>query len=187
MGLHGSASGAEQLRAADDVVVLLDQHDRPCGTAPRLSVHTAHTPLHLAFSCYVRRADGRLLMTRRALTKRTWPGVWTNSCCGHPRPGEPIPDAISRRLVDELGAMASAITVALPYFRYRAEDASGIVENEFCPVYVATLIGDVHPDEDEVAEIAWVDPAEIALVAARTPWLLSPWCVSQLAQLHGAL
>ena len=170
--------------AADDVVVLLDEHDRPCGTAPRVSVHTEHTPLHLAFSCYLRRADGKVLMTRRALTKRTWPGVWTNSCCGHPRPGEPMTDAIRRRLADELQASATGIELVLADFRYRAVDASGVVENEFCPVYVATLVDSAHPVTAEVAEIAWVEPADVMMVAARTPWLLSPWCVSQLAQLH---
>ena len=171
----------------EDVVVLLDENDRPCGTAPRMSVHTENTPLHLAFSCYVRRGDGQLLMTRRALSKRTWPGVWTNSCCGHPRPGEPMTDAIQRRLADELRATATTIDIALPEFRYRAVDASGIVENEFCPVYLATMTGEVDPVAEEVAEIAWVDPADIAAVAERAPWLLSPWSVSQLALLNRVL
>ena len=85
--------------------------------------------------------DGLVLMTRRALTKRTWPGVWTNACCGHPQPGEPFEDAIERRLAEELGARATAIAPVLPDFRYEAVDASGIRENEVCPVFVATLDG----------------------------------------------
>ncbi len=126
---------------SEDLVVLLDAEGQPCGTADRSTVHSEQTPLHLAFSCYVVDGEGLVLMTRRALTKRTWPGVWTNACCGHPQPGERFEDAIERRLADELGARATAIAPVLPDFRYEAVDASGIRENEVCPVFVATLVG----------------------------------------------
>ena len=84
-------------------VVLLDTARLPIGTALKSEVHTADTPLHLAFSCWVLDDDGRVLLTRRALSKRTWPGVWTNSFCGHPGPGEPFARAIERRAREELG------------------------------------------------------------------------------------
>jgi isopentenyl-diphosphate delta-isomerase len=87
------ATAARPLHAADDVV-LVDASGTPVGAAPRMSVHDADTPLHLAFSCYVTDGEGQVLLTRRALGKRTWPGVWTNTCCGHPRPGEPLTDAV---------------------------------------------------------------------------------------------
>jgi isopentenyl-diphosphate delta-isomerase type 1 len=122
-------------------------------------------------------------MTRRALSKRTWPGVWTNACCGHPRPGESFTDAIARRLADELGTRPAAIAPVLPDFRYRATDASGIVENEVCPVFAAALAAPPQPAPAEVMEIGWADPAALAAVAERTPWLLSPWSVLQIQQL----
>ena len=166
-----------------DLVVLLDPSGQPCGTADRSTVHSTQTPLHLAFSCYVVDAEGLVLMTRRALTKRTWPGVWTNACCGHPQPGETFEDAIERRLAQELGARIGRIAPVLPDFRYEAVDASGIRENEVCPVFVATLEGGLEPDPTEVMEYRWVDPAALASVAAHSPWLLSPWSVEQIAQM----
>jgi isopentenyl-diphosphate delta-isomerase type 1 len=168
---------------SEDLVVLLDPQGQPCGTADRSTVHSAQTPLHLAFSCYVVDAQGRILMTRRALTKRTFPGVWTNACCGHPQPGEAFEDAIGRRLAQELGARATAIAPVLPDFRYEAVDALGIRENEICPVFVATVVGDLEPDPTEVMEHRWVDPDALASVAAGSPWLLSPWSVEQITQL----
>jgi isopentenyl-diphosphate Delta-isomerase len=166
-----------------DLVVLLDSHGQPSGTADRSTVHGLQTPLHLAFSCYVVDAEGLVLMTRRALTKRTWPGVWTNACCGHPQPGELLEDAIERRLAQELGAHATVIAPVLPDFRYEAVDASGVRENEVCPVFVATLAGGLEPDPSEVMEHRWVDPVALASIAAGSPWLLSPWSVEQITQM----
>lgn len=166
-----------------DVVVLLDAEHRPTGTAPRASVHDTDTPLHLAFSCYLVDDAGRVLMTRRALAKRTWPGVWTNSFCGHPRPEEEMEAAVHRYAGHELGTTLGSLRCVLPSFRYRAVDASGVVENEFCPVFVATAAGPVGPNPDEVAEHRWVDPGELETAASVAPWALSPWLVEQLAEL----
>jgi isopentenyl-diphosphate delta-isomerase type 1 len=72
----------------EDLVELVDQQGQVIGHAVRATVHHGNTPRHRAFSVYLSDATGRVLMTRRALSKLTWPGVWSNSCCGHPRPGE---------------------------------------------------------------------------------------------------
>lgn len=169
--------------AVEDLVVLLDDDGAPVGTHDRTEVHGPATPLHLAFSCHLLDPRGRLLMTRRALTKRTWPGVWTNSFCGHPRPGESLEDAVHRYAARELGITVRDLRPLLPDFRYRAVDASGVVENEVCPVFRAVTDDDPAPDPDEVAEHVWAAPADVALVARRTPWALSPWFVEQLAEL----
>lgn len=165
---------------AEDLVVLLDDRLEACGTAPRRTVHGPSTPLHLAFSCYVLDEGGRVLMTRRSLAKLTFPGVWTNACCGHPRPGEPFEDAITRRLADELGVGARGIRPVLSDFRYSAVDAAGVRENEFCPVFVAVVDGDLDPDPAEVMDHQWADPGALGTVAADAPWLLSPWSVAQI-------
>jgi isopentenyl-diphosphate delta-isomerase len=164
-------------------VVLLAEDGSTVGVAPKDTVHHADTPLHLAFSCYVFDAEGRLLVTRRALGKRTWPGVWTNSCCGHPGPGEVIPDAVHRRVGEELGMAVTGLACVLPAFRYRATAADGTVENEICPVYTARAKGVPAPSEDEVAEWCWVDWPEFLGLALATPWAISPWAAEQARQL----
>lgn len=169
-----------------DIVVLLEEDGRPCGVAPRATVHSAATPLHLAFSCYVLDGAGRVLITRRALTKRTWPGVWTNSFCGHPRPGETLEDAIVRHGRDELGLAIGAVTCLLPDFRYRAVDPSGTVENEVCPVFLAQVQGEPVPNPAEVVEYRWVTTEDLGRAVASAPWALSPWAVAQVRLLADA-
>ena len=130
-----------------------------------------------------------MLITRRALTKTTWPGVWTNTCCGHPRPGESMAAAIARRLDHELGMELDGLECVLPDFAYRATDASGVVENEVCPVFRAQA---VHPDDpqlanpDEVLDWKWVAWRDVAEAARLTPFAFSPWAVLQMAQLTGS-
>ncbi len=166
-------------------VVLLDDAGNPIGVADKIAVHTADTALHLAFSCHVYNPAGEVLVTRRALSKLTWAGVWTNSFCGHPAPGEDPVDAIARRGLFELGITVTDVTVVLPDFRYRAVDASGIVENEVCPVYRAVTTDAVAPNPDEVAEFAWVSPASLHEAAIAAPYAFSPWLGWQLEQLAG--
>ncbi|MFF1632657.1 isopentenyl-diphosphate Delta-isomerase [Leifsonia sp. NPDC058248] len=172
------------MTATREEVVLLADDGTPVGVADKATVHTADTPLHLAFSCHLFDGDGRILVTRRALGKRTWPGVWTNSFCGHPGPGEAMEDAVARRAQDELGATIDNLTVVLPDFRYRAVDAGGIVENEICPVYTATVSGELTPAASEVVEWEWVDARTLLAAVDATPWAFSPWLTLQLPALY---
>lgn len=165
-----------------ELVVLVDESGAPVGHADKSTVHTAETPLHLAFSCYLANDAGEVLVTRRALSKKTWPGVWTNSFCGHPRPDEAVSDAVHRRAQHELGLGIRSLQLVLPGFRYRATDATGIVENEICPVFIAVAEGDVIPRPDEVAQAHWVRPDDLAAAVRSTPFVFSPWLVAQLGQ-----
>lgn len=169
--------------APAEQVVLVDAAGSPCGTALKSEVHTDQTPLHLAFSCHVYNRAGQVLVTRRSLAKTTWPGVWTNSFCGHPAPGEAMVDALYRRASHELGIAVHSVEPILPDFRYRARDASGVVENEVCPVFRAVTDEGVTPRPDEVSEWEWVDPQALASAVDATPFAFSPWLVLQLAEL----
>lgn len=167
-------------------VVLCDERGRAVGTALKSVVHTAQTPLHLAFSCYLFDRDGRILVTRRAFDKRTWPGVRTNSCCGHPLPGESMVAAIRRRLLDELGVVPDSVDLLLPAFQYQATMTNEMKENELCPVYRAVVGASyVTPNPAEVSEAWWQAWPAFAHgpVAVADP--LSPWSQIQLGALNG--
>ncbi|MES9541650.1 isopentenyl-diphosphate Delta-isomerase [Actinomadura sp. NPDC000600] len=164
-------------------IVLLNADDEAVGTAPKSTSHHSDTPYHLAFSCYVTDTDGRVLITQRALDKRTFPGVWTGSCCGHPGPGEKLRDAVLRRLQDELGIQDATLTSVLPRFHYRAVADDGTVEHERCPVVRAVVPAGtaVRPNPEEVEHAEWWT-WERCLELARRPES-SLWYRLQLAEL----
>src|SRR3954469_22442333 len=172
-----------------ELIVLVDEAGTAVGTAPKATVHHADTPLHLAFSSYVFDRQGRFLLTRRALSKQTWPGVWTNSCCGHPGIGEPVPTAIHRRVREELRIEITHVRTVLPNFAYVATDASGIMENEICPVFVAQTVHPAPPlsaaNPEEVMDFAWTEWTAMAAAMAAAPFAFSPWAVRQVALLGG--
>jgi isopentenyl-diphosphate delta-isomerase len=163
----------------DELVVLLSPDGEAIGTAPKAIVHHGETPLHLAFSAYLFNDRGELLLTQRALDKATFPGVWTNSVCGHPAPGERLPDAVRRRAADELGLEVRDLRLVLPRFAYRAE-MGGIVEWEQCPVLVGRVAGSPSPNGDEVAETAWADWDEFASDVLAGRRQMSSWSREQV-------
>jgi isopentenyl-diphosphate delta-isomerase len=171
--------------STDDVeeVVLLAEDGSAIGTARKSDVHGTDTPLHLAFSVYVFDDRGRFLLTQRAVDKPTFGGVWTNSCCGHPAPGEPIAEAVVRRTEQELGLELRDLKLVLPAFRYRAVGDNGTVENEMCPVFVATASGDPDPDPAEVEAWEWVAwaPFRDEVLSGRRG--ISHWCRDQVRAL----
>jgi isopentenyl-diphosphate delta-isomerase len=175
--VHAGPSPAEP-----ELVVLLNEDGTPRGTAPKSEVHDDRTPLHHAFSCWVLDDAGRTLLTRRAAVKRTWPGVWTNTFCGHPSPGEEPADAVRRRARDELGCAVRDVQPLLPHFRYRAVMDDGTVENEICPVFSARLASPPEPNPDEIDGLEWVALADVARMIDDEPERLSPWMREQFAQ-----
>lgn len=163
-----------------ELIVLVDENGSEVGTAPKLESHHANTPLHKAFSCYIFNDRGQLLVTQRALSKKVWPGVWTNSVCGHPGPGESHENAIRRRAQEELGMSVGDIKVVLPNYRYKTPPFNGIVENEVCPVFVARMAKDPNPNPDEVEDIVWMDWKEYAEDVKTHPEKYSYWAKDQL-------
>ena len=169
-----------------DHVVLVDDRGRPTGTLPKAAAHHGATPLHLAFSCYVVRSDGALLLTRRAPGKRTWPGASTNACCGHPQVGETLREAVTRRLDEELGLTPRRLGVAIADFAYQAAMVDGTTEHELCPVLIASVDHEPAVDPEEVDDAEWISWESLVERVRAAPDSLSPWCVEQVRQLARA-
>ena len=167
----------------EELIVLLDENYNEIDVAPKLASHHRYTPLHKAFSCYVFDNEGRFLVTQRAKSKKVWPGVWTNSVCGHPAPGESYEDAIARRAKDELGMSLTDIVCILPTYRYHTPPYEGVVENEFCPVFAARLASLPRPNPKEVEELRWMTWEEYATDLVTRADEYSFWAKDQFKQL----
>ena len=107
-------------------------------------------------------------------------------CCGHPRVGESLRDAVRRHLGTELNVAPTAMSLALGDFVYRATMADGTTEHEWCPVVVATVDADANPNPDEVDDFEWTSWASLVERARERPDTLSPWCVLQVERLAHA-
>jgi isopentenyl-diphosphate delta-isomerase len=157
------------------VVCLVDPDGTELGVREKEPVHREPVPLHRGVSLYVFRGQD-LLVTQRSFHKKTWPGVWTNTCCGHPGPGESDTAAALRHLDNELGASGvDEAHVVLPDFRYQVTMGNGWAENEICPVVAATVDRDwrVTPEPSEIADHRWLPWAtfvQLALLGLTSPW-----------------
>ncbi|HUR96883.1 MAG TPA: isopentenyl-diphosphate Delta-isomerase [Pyrinomonadaceae bacterium] len=169
----------------DDRIVLVDEDNNPLGTAAKLAAHNSETRLHRAFSVFIFNSKGELLLQQRALSKKTWPGVWSNSCCGHVMMHEGTAKAAARRLQFELGLSGVDLTIALPDFRYRAEK-DGVVENELCPVLVGRTDARPRPNPAEVENIRWINWDDFLASLEKPGNEISPWAIKEVRLLAGS-
>ena len=166
----------------DDKIVFVDEANVPFATGDKLPGHTDDTKLHRAFSVFLFNSKGEFLMQQRALSKKTWPGVWSNSACGHVMLHEKTEAAAKRRLKYELGLSSIDLTLALPNFRYRAEK-DGVVENEICPVFIGFVDGQPQRNPIEVEATKWVDWHGFVDSLDHPETHISPWAVQEVRQL----
>jgi isopentenyl-diphosphate Delta-isomerase len=157
-----------------DVVVLVDERDRPLGQAAKLPAHEHGGRLHRAFSVFVVDRAGRMLLQRRAPGKYHFGRLWTNACCSHPAPGEDVTSAARARLREEMGL--DVPLVKLFEFVYRAEDpATGLTEHEYDHVFLGQYDGVPQPDPAEVEAFEWVDPRALLGDVRARPERYTPW------------
>lgn len=155
-------------------VILVDAWDRQIGIADKLEAHQSGGRLHRAFSIMLFGPDGRVLIQKRAAVKYHFGGLWTNACCGHPRPGEELVEAARLRLREELGRDAELRRVFS--LSYAAMDLhSGLAERELDHVLVGTLAGEVAPDPKEIDELCWVDCEQLVQDVGDRPERYTPW------------
>ena len=162
--------------ASEDRLVLVDLTDRQIGSATKLEAH-AKGLLHRAFSVVLWRegADGKeFLLTRRAPGKYHSSGLWTNSCCSHPRDGEELIRAVERRVREELGCEVEGLR-ELGSFVYRATFCNGIREFEFDHVFAATCAGEPTPDPAEADAACWVSAEALTNELLEHPHHFSAW------------
>ncbi len=164
-------------------VVLVDEADREVGSEEKAAAH-ATGRLHRAFSIFVFDPAGRLLLQRRAPAKYHSGGRWSNTCCGHPRPGEPLADAAHRRLREEMGFDCPLGEVGT--YRYAARVGEGLVENELDHLFAGTFEGSPSPDPLEAAEWRWADPRAVLREAAAAPRRFTAWLRGSLRTVLGA-
>jgi isopentenyl-diphosphate Delta-isomerase len=153
-------------------LVLVDEDDREVGSEGKLAAHEAGL-LHRAFSIFVVNGAGALLLQRRAASKYHSGGRWSNACCGHPRPGEPLGAAAHRRLREEMGFDCGLARISS--FRYRARLDGGLVENEIDHVLVGTWEGAPSPDPGEADGWRWVERGALEARLREAPEEFTVW------------
>ncbi|MCU7825631.1 isopentenyl-diphosphate Delta-isomerase [Kitasatospora sp. DSM 101779] len=169
----GAGAGRAAQPATEILLELVDDDGFTIGTAEKLSAHQQPGRLHRAFSVFLFDQQGRLLLQRRALGKYHSPGVWSNTCCGHPYPGEQPFVAAARRTAEELG-IAPALLCEAGTVRYDLPDeASGLIEREWNHLFVGLVTADLAPDPDEIAETRFVTEEELKELEAEKPF--SAW------------
>lgn len=157
---------------ATERVILVDDEDREIGTAPKLLAHERGN-LHRAFSVMIHDRKGRQLLQKRHVGKYHSGGMWTNACCGHPRPGEEIREAATRRLNEEM-RFTCALT-PLGTLIYRAEVGGNLIEHELVHIFAGLYEGAIHPDPQEADDITWRQLGEIRHEAEATPETYTAW------------
>jgi isopentenyl-diphosphate Delta-isomerase len=169
---RGSEQATNPSAAAEEQLILVDERNRATGCAGKTVVHRAGL-LHRAFSIFIVDHRGRIVVQQRSANKYHSAGLWANSCCGHPRPGERTVSAARRRLDEELG-LTSALSFGF-YARYQADLGNGMHENEFVYVYFGRLRSDPKPDPAEIADIAHLSVDDIGRRIRREPNAFTFW------------
>ncbi len=162
----------------DELLILVNDDDEEIGHLDKAACHDGEGVLHRAFSLFIFNDDGHLLLQRRSLDKRLWPGFWSNSCCSHPRRGEKLGEAVQRRLLEELG-MTSQFEFLFKFVYYAPFGDVG-AERELCSVFIGRSNDPVRANTNEIAETRWITAADLddALsgnAGDYTPWLQLEW------------
>lgn len=153
-------------------VILVDEHDVSVGIMEKMEAHEKAV-LHRAFSVFIFNAKGELLLQQRAFSKYHSGGLWTNSCCSHPRPGEEIFEAASRRLTEEMGFVTPIKKVF--DFIYKADFSNGLTEYEFDHVFAGYYDGKIAPNQNEVCDYQYRSMQEIESMLKKEPELFTVW------------
>lgn len=155
-----------------DPLVLVNEQDNPVGTMEKMEAHEKGL-LHRAFSVLIFNEQGELLLQQRAHNKYHCGGLWTNTCCSHPYPGEEVKDAALRRLKEEMGIECD-LQKSFDFI-YRAEFDNGLTEHEYDHVFFGVFSGEPVINIDEVADWKYLSPEALKKDLAKNPDHYTPW------------
>ena len=161
----------------EERVILVDQEDNELGTEEKMKAHE-QALLHRAFSIFIFNSKGELLLQKRAEGKYHCPGLWTNTCCSHPRPGESLEEAVQRKLKQEMGfttPLKEAFT-----FIYKVSFENGLTEHELDHVFLGTFDGNPEPNPEEVGEWKWISPEKLKEDVQEHPEKYTHWFKTSL-------
>lgn len=153
-------------------VILVDENDRQVGLMEKQAAHV-NPHLHRAFSIFIFNSKGELLMQQRALSKYHSPGLWTNTCCSHPRDGETLTEATSRRLMEEMGMTCEMHEVYT--FIYMAPVGQGLTEHEFDHVWIGRSDETPQINREEVESWKYVSLSDLKVDIQLHPELYTEW------------
>ena len=153
-------------------VILVNEQDEPIGAMEKMEAHQRGL-LHRAFSIFIFNRKGQLLLQQRALHKYHSGGLWTNSCCSHPQPGEETMAAAQRRLQEEMGFTTKLKKIF--DFIYKADFNNGLIEFEFDHVFTGEYEGSISPDKEEVSDYCYKSMDEIRHGIKKDPFKYSIW------------
>ncbi|HTS44950.1 MAG TPA: isopentenyl-diphosphate Delta-isomerase [Puia sp.] len=153
-------------------VILVNEQDEPVGRIEKMEAHKKAL-LHRAFSIFIFNAKGEMLLQQRSAHKYHSAGLWTNACCSHPRPGEDVLDAASRRLNEELGF--STRLKKIFDFIYQSSFDNGLTEYEFDHVLIGEYGGEIMPNTDEVSDYCYKSMEEIQSSMQLQPAKYTAW------------
>lgn len=156
----------------EEMLILVDNEDNSIGSAGKLSIHQQGL-LHRAFSIFIFDSEGKLLLQRRALSKYHSAGLWTNSCCGHPRWGETTQAAACRRLQEEMGFVTRLKKVSS--FTYHAEVPGNLIEYEFDYIFAGLFDGEPEINFDEADDWQWIDITQLIDKVKKHPENFTAW------------
>ncbi len=153
-------------------IILVDENDNETGTEEKIKAHK-EARLHRAFSIFIFNSKGKLLIHKRTKTKYHSGGLWTNTCCSHPRPGEATEQAAHRRLKEEMGFDCDLKEIFT--FIYKKQFENGLTEHELDHVFLGKCDAEPDPDPEEAEEWKWADTEELKNDMKKNPDKYTYW------------
>ncbi|MBU5575426.1 MAG: isopentenyl-diphosphate Delta-isomerase [Nitrososphaerota archaeon] len=160
--------------AEKEYIILVDENDKEIGFEEKIKAHENGGKLHRAFSIFIFNKKGELLLQLRSVKKHHFGGLWTNTCCSHPRKGEKLEDAVHRRLKEEFGFDTGLKEIFSIIYKAK-DEKSGLTEYEYDHVFIGEFTGTPKPNPNEIDDYKWITMNELIKDVNKNPNNYTPW------------